>query len=44
VIVAGSARASCLEKLFDDVPGVSFYRTQAPLDVLLSTALQELHD
>ncbi len=46
VIVTGSARAPCLEQLFAiGARGeVSFYRTQAPLDVLLSTALQELHD
>jgi hypothetical protein len=44
IIVTGSARAPCLESLFErDIGEVSFYRAQTPLDVLLSTSLYELH-
>jgi hypothetical protein len=45
VIVTGTAKAPCLESQFQ-LPApttVAFYRTQASVDVLLGTALTELH-
>jgi hypothetical protein len=46
LIVSGSARAPCLEDLLllGTPPAVTFYRAVVPLDVLLPTALENLHD
>ncbi|HYL05932.1 MAG TPA: hypothetical protein VE075_07820 [Thermoanaerobaculia bacterium] len=46
LIVSGSARAPCLETLFrfGTPQAVTFYRAVVPLDVLLHTALADLHD
>jgi hypothetical protein len=45
LIVSGTARAPCLEGLLRlrDGEGIRFYRAVLPLDVLLRTALVELH-